>query len=262
MKIIRMKFRTYKRTLIPQDRKRTLTGFTAGMALFLILQCPGALGQQSPAVNSKNKNTVKPKSIMDSATIEDKLVSLALEGPQMRISVHQGKINEYQLKAAKNTWTNLLAFTVNYNDQTFAKSSNPNYAYVYPKYYLGITVPMGTFLSRTGVKSAREAVGISKENQEELSRTIRQNVLTRYRKYKAYESLLSIQNEVLDDLHAVYLQAEKKFADGTVSIDLYTTAAKNYNEARAARVNLQLQQDLAQLELEELIGVKLETVIK
>ncbi len=109
--------------------------------------------------NSQKKNETaaiaRPGRPVVVDSIEEKLVALAMKGPQANIIKHQGKINEYQLKGAKNAWLNLLTFNINYNDQTFAKQ-NPQNTYVYPIYYVGITIPMGTLFSRITVKLAHE----------------------------------------------------------------------------------------------------------
>jgi outer membrane protein TolC len=195
-----------------------------------------------------------------STAIEEKLVHLAWQGPEVQRTAHQAKIDEYELKAAQNTWMNLLAFNINYNEFTFNK--NPGSYYVYPRYNLGITIPLGTLFSRTAVKSAKENVEIGKDNTEIIKRTLRQEVLTAYKEYVAFAQLISIQSELVNDVKTQLAQIEEKFRAGTISIDAYNNAQKNNNVEMAALVNLKLQQDLKKLEVEKLIGVKLETVVR
>jgi outer membrane protein TolC len=193
--------------------------------------------------------------------IEERLVRLALQGPEVEKTAHESKINEYQLKAAQNTWMNLLTFNINYNEFSFAKNTTPT-AYVYPRYNLGITVPLGTLFSRTGVKSAQENIEIGKNNAELIKRDLRERVLTAYKEYVALEQLIAIQSELANDVKTQLVQIEEKFRNGTVALDLYSTAQKNNNIETASLVNLRLQRDLKKLELEKIIGVKLETVLK
>jgi outer membrane protein TolC len=193
-------------------------------------------------------------------SIEEKLVRLALQGPEMQNTVHMSKINEYELKAAQNTWTNLLAFSLNYNDQTFAKQ--PTTAYVYPKYFVGLTIPLGTLLSRTAVKSARENIEIGKNNAEIQKRTIREQVLASYKEYVTLSQLIVIQGELVNDAQALLGQSEEKFRQGKITIDDYTSAQRNNNTAKVSLINLKLEQDKKKLEIERMIGVKLETVLK
>jgi outer membrane protein TolC len=147
---------------------------------------------------------------------------------------------------------------LNYNDQSFSKT--PTTSYVYPKYFFGLTIPLGTILSRTQVKSAKESIEVGKNNQEILKRNIREEVLTKYREYRAYSQLIAIQSELVNDVQAELAQTEEKFRKGTVTIDTYNAAQKGNNSEMAALINLKLQQEIKKLEIERMIGVKLETV--
>jgi len=195
------------------------------------------------------------------SAIEERLVQLAWQGPEVERVAHQSKIDEYELKAAQNMWMNLMAFNINYNEFTFSKNT-PVTTYVYPRYNLGITIPLGTLFSRTSVRSAKENVDIGKNNMELIKRTLRQEVLTAYKQYLAFGQLIAIQSELLNDVKTQLAQIEEKFRSGTSSIDAYNNAQKNNNLEAAALVNLKLQQDLKKLELEKLIGVRLESVLK
>jgi outer membrane protein TolC len=224
-------------------------------ACLFVLCAFSVAAQKKPAYN-------RPQQIRrDSGLIEEKLVQLALQGPQVKISEHQNKINEYQLKSAKNAWLNLLTISTNYNDQSI-KSSTP-YGYVYPKYFFGVTVPLGTIISRSEVNAAREGVEISKDNQELLRRQIRADVLSKYRQYQAYEELIIIQNELVNDAQAQFDKTESAFSKGNdpaVTVEVYNAALKTKNEETAKLVNLRLQQDLVKIDLEKMIGTTLESV--
>jgi len=198
---------------------------------------------------------------IQNSIIEEKLVELAIKGPRMQELQHQNKINEYQLKSAKNAWMNILSFSINYNDQSFAHGQTPA-NYVYPKYFFGLNIPLGTLFSRTSVKSAQENIEISKATQEELKRQIRADVLTKYKQYLAYGELIDIQTEMINDVQVASAQAEDKFRKGTISIDVYSAAQRAKNDEAAKLINLQLQQDLVKLEIERMIGTSLESVIK
>jgi outer membrane protein TolC len=191
---------------------------------------------------------------------EEKLVQLALNGPVMKELQHRNRINELELTRAQRNWVNLLTVSANYNDQSFAK--NAPGTVVYPRYFFGLTVPLGTILSRTEVKSARENIEISKLNQQQLARTIRAEVLAKYRQYRAYDQLIEMQGELLNDVQASLLQTEDKFRKGQVDVEVYTAAQRSKSEVAARQVNLQLEQDLIKIDLERLIGTRLDDVIR
>lgn len=192
--------------------------------------------------------------------IEERLVQLALNGPAVKRAEHQSKLEELQLKRAKDTWLNLLTLSGNYNDQTFAKQNT--LGYVYPKFFFGVTIPMGTIFSRTDVRSAKEGIEIGKLNREELRRSIRAEVIAKYRQYKSQTEVVAIQNELLTDVETQLEEAEEKFKAGKINLEAYNVAQKGRNDERVRLINLKLQQDLYRLELEKMIGVSLDTVLK
>ena len=227
------------------------------IASFLIACATSQLRAQK--IISENER-IRALQVQDTVTFEERLVALALESPQYEGSKHQNNINELVLKKAKNSWMNLLTVSTNYNDQSFAKTNTPG-TYVYPKYFFGLNIPLGIIFSQRGeIKAAREVIELSKNNQKQLARNIRADILSKYKQYKTYGDLILLQNEVINDEQAVLLQTEQKFRDGKTSIELFNAAQKSYNSEIAKRLQLQLQQDLLKIEIEKIIGTKLEYV--
>ena len=202
------------------------------------------------------------RSILSDTAIENRLVQLALKGPGYSISNHTNKITEFDLKRVKNSWLNLLTISLNYNDQTFAKQ-NPGATVVYPKYYFGLTIPLGVIFSQgTQVKAAKEVVAMSKDKQEEQARSIKAEVLGKYKQYKLYDELLRMQSTLINDVLANASQAEENFKKGTITVEAYIATQRTSSEELAKNMNLKLQQELIQLEIEKMIGVPLESVLQ
>ena len=188
-------------------------------------------------------------------------MELALKSPEAQKVQHESKIYEYQLKNARNYWTNLLTVSTTYNDQSFsqnARSAN----IIYPKYFFGLNIPLGTLLSRTSVKSAKEGVEIGKLNEEETKRQIKVNILSKYKQYVAQGELIALETGFMNDLQAGLTQAEDKFRKGTISFEAYNIALRSRNDEQARLINLRLAQDLIKLDIEKIIGTTLESVIK
>jgi outer membrane protein TolC len=211
--------------------------------------------QAKPAENPK-LNGVDTSGL----TIEQKLVALALSGPAKKSLVNQSKINEYQLRAAKNTWVNLLTLSANFNEQN-AFTQNQAATFVFPRYFFGVNIPLGTLLSRTSVKAAKEQLSITKNNIEQLDRDVKADILSKYKEYQTYGELITVQSQTLDDEEAAYLQAKEKFRNGVILIEEYNIVQKKYNGELAAKLNLQMQRDLKKIEIERIIGTSLESVL-
>jgi outer membrane protein TolC len=245
------------------NRLMTRLNGKALISFSMFICCSLLLNAQNKPANRATNRPPISASINDTTgetQIEERLVALALNGPTMQAVVHEGRINEFELRGAKNAWMNLLTVSANYNEFSLQKNTNNNI--VFPRYFFGVTIPLGTILSRTQVKAATEAVEINKLNQEDKRRTIRADVLSKYKQYKAYNTLITLQNESLSDVEAALLQSEESFRKGTISIDAYNTAQKAKGDALERLVNLRLQKDIVELEIERLIGTDLESVIK
>ena len=220
--------------------------------------------------NSHSKNDTLPlfrgarptaSSPNSDAQIQERLVQLALAGPVYDVSGHEIAAAQQNLSKAKRSWLNLLSVSADYNDQTFAKTNS--LGYVYPKYFFGVTIPIGLFFSMgPDIQREKENVAIAHDNQEQLARNIRADVLAKYTQYKTYSTMIAIQNNVVDDEEALRKQTEKKFQDGTISIEQYNLANKIYGDDLTRKLNLQLQQDLVKIDIEKMIGVSLESVLK
>jgi len=201
--------------------------------------------------------------VNDSA-IENRLVELTLKGPEYDGSIHQGRIAQLELKRAKSTWLNLLTISTNYNDQSFAKPvSNGQATYVYPKYFFGITIPLGIFFSQGNqVKTARESIANGKDQQEILARTLKMQVLMKYKQYKFYAVQIEMENELSNDVAVNASQAEQNFRQGKITVEAYILSQRAKNEEMVKIMNLQLQQDLIRLDIERMIGVSLDSVLR
>jgi outer membrane protein TolC len=211
------------------------------------------------------RNSRATSSLNHDSLIQERLVQLALNGPSYSIAGHEITFAEYNLMRAKRTWLNLLSLSANFNDQDFKSPSVApgQYTYVYPKYFFGVTIPIGLFFTMgPDIKKERENVAIAHDQQEQLARTIRADVLSKYAQYKSYGNLLEVQNNVVDDEEALRRQVEKKFQDGSLSIEQYNQANKIYGEDLTKKLNLQLQQDLLKIDIEKMIGVNLESVLR
>jgi outer membrane protein TolC len=201
--------------------------------------------------------------VLPDSVIESRLINLALKSPEYQRVAHQNKVSEYQLKSARNQWMNFLTISANYNDLTFTKSNVPQ-TYVYPKYLFGLTLPLGTIISSKQAKIAKENLDISALSEEETRRKLKQDVLSLYKKYKAQGEIMRIETAYLNDLQITLTQVDEKFKknDPSVTFENYNTALRNRNDQQARLINLKLEQDLTRLELEQIIGTSLETVLK
>ena len=244
--------------------------------LLLTGHCLSVWAQNPPSKTTKPTSPSAPSASLPATTtpspllrinndlsdtvMENRLVALALHGPDYDITVHQAKMDELAVKQAKTTWLNLLSISGDYNNLTFAKQTNA--AYVYPKYLIGITIPLGIIFSQgNSVKTARESMKKGLDQQEITARQLRTTVLGKYKQFKMYTNLIEMETEVSNDVQANFSQAEENFRQGKITVDAYIAAQRLKNEEMTKILNLQLQQDLIRLDIERMIGVPLDQVL-
>lgn len=249
-------------------RSRCRAGIPAVLLLVLLAGATNTIAQRTTPNTSLYRRKTDSmaavrRGILPDSSIENRLVALALQAPRYDAAGHQINVANSQLMLARRAWFNLLTFSVNYNDQTFAHTTTSQYGYVYPKYFFGLIIPVGLFFTMgPQIHAARENVKIAEDVREELARTIRMDVLTKYHTYKNYEALILLENTIVVDNQAAVSQIEQKFRDGTVSIDQYNAANKAFGDEKAKLLNLQLAQDLVRLDIERMIGTSFDSVIK
>jgi outer membrane protein TolC len=202
--------------------------------------------------------TVTLPQIADSL-IQKKLVELATAGPSSEIIEHQNQILHYQLKGAKNAWLNLFTLSFNYNELSMKGGST---SYVYPRYFVGFNVPLGTILSRTQVKASKEQIKVKGNEMEILRRNVTTGIQKMYLQYKHFISLVVLQRNVSDDEETSYLKAKTNFKNGLMNIEIYTQAQKRYTEELIKAKQLELDRDMLKLEIEGMIGMTLEDAIR
>ena len=206
-----------------------------------------------------------PRPLPSDSVVEERLVTLALQGPLYDVSLHQIKIGEYAVKTAKKSWFNLLAVSFNFNefDLPGATQQQQQYAYVYPKYFFGITIPVGSIISKSAeIKTARENLKITRDSQEILARSIRADIITKWHQYQSTKALLDIETSVSVEFQTAATLAESQYKQGTTTLQLYSEAIRSNSIESAKLVTLQLQRDMYRIQIEQVIGVSLDSVIK
>ena len=240
------------------------------LALLSFFTCFFAQAQK-PTNDARGSSTY----ILDSDTgrsvdIREKLVRLALQNPTYEVADHQVNIAAFQLKVARSSWLGLFAANGNVNEYTISPPkatvvngqaiSNPIY---YPRYNFGLTIPLDVFsVKPNNVKIARENYAIAAAQRTEKYRQIKVDVLTRYEDYLLDKQKLEYQIQITQDQYTVYKKAEKDYADGSIKLEDLNKSYKGWVDEQTRRLEFQRNANVAKLELERIIGVKLEDVIK
>ncbi|GAA3944705.1 hypothetical protein GO495_31200 [Chitinophaga oryziterrae] len=211
--------------------------------------------------------TVKPVKDATQEDIQNKLVQLAYSNPSIKIRDYEKDKTVSELHKSGANWLNYVTVSANLNEVTLKtyKSTNTtdirNQIY-YPLWNVGINVPLGSLTGKANdVKIARKNVDIATAEQEVAKRQVKAMVLSKYHDYLMTKEMLTLQNEVTEDDYTAFQTAETKLASGSISYESYTTTSQRYNDDRNKKLSLERDLSNVKLEIEEIIGVRLEDVI-
>lgn len=211
--------------------------------------------------------TTKPVKDATQDDIQNKLVQLAYNNPSIKVRDYEKDKTVAELHKSGANWLNYVTLSANLNEVTLKtyKSTNTtdirNQIY-YPLWNVGINVPLGSLVGKSSdVKIARKNVAIATAEQESARRQVKAMVLSKYHDYLMTKEMLTLQNEITEDDYTAFQTAETKLASGSISYESYTTTSQRYNDDRNKKLSLERDLSNVKLEIEEIIGVRLEDVI-
>jgi outer membrane protein TolC len=241
----------------------TMNRIIAGICLG-ILTAATAKAQQPTGRNvstyHSNQDTSK---ITD---IREKLVQLALQNPKFEVADRNVNVASYQLRKAKGGWLGALSATGNLNElslkQNQGNTGGVNQATLFPRYNFSLNLPLDYFTSRANeVKIAKENLYIANAQKNDQYRDIRKAVLSKYEDYLMHKEKLELITRMTQSEYTEYKLAEKDFADGLVTPEVFKRAENSYYEQQMRKVELQRNFNIAKLELEQMIGVSIDDVL-
>jgi len=245
---------TKKNTLMMFSLRKTLVAFSFIPSL--------SLGQ-----NIDYNLIILPSNAKD-IQIPERLVQIAwANNPTVQILNHQVKAAEYGKKIAARNFLNTISATGNLTEYNINPPSTSNiYPSFYPRYNFAMSVNLGyIFTDPIKVKRAQEETAIAVENINSRKLALRAEVLRRYQIYETNRRLRDIQASQEVNTRNFYNKAKDKFEkieNATVSeFYEYTSAEENENNKKAQLLVAERELYLSKVDLEELLGVKLEDAL-
>ena len=194
--------------------------------------------------------------------IRERLVQLALQNPTYEMVDHASQAASYQIKIAKSAYLGLFSASGNLNEFTINSAVNgttyPNY---YPKYNFAVNIPFDIFTRTTNnVKIARENYYISTAAKNEKFREIKADVLSKYENYLMAKQQVEFQGRLTQSEYSTFKRAESDFAENLIKLDDVEKSQKNYITEQLKSLMFQRDFNITKIELEKVIGVKIEDV--
>lgn len=231
------------------------------MKNIIVLFCCILFSKISFSQNVDYNSIILPDGIEDIG-FEEKLVRLAWQNyPANEVAQHEVLKAKNNIGIAASSWMNLVSLTGNLNEFNIDPSAAPTTNNFYPRYNIGLRIPLGIFIETPKkVKIAKEDLKISELNLNQLKLAVRAEVLKRYQNYLSAKELLKIDTEAENDAYNSYLLIEQQFKNSEVNVSQFMQTSKLYSDQRAKKVISESNYETSIVELEELIGVKLQDV--
>jgi outer membrane protein TolC len=215
--------------------------------------------QSKPASISNSVNN----SIPDSA-IRERLIVLAMSNPAITEANAMVNSAQYELKRAKTSWLNTVSVSGNINELVVNNTTINGMpaSTLFPKYNVGVNLPLGMF-SKQEKNISKEKVKVFEAQKEGKTRAIRKEVLIRYENYKEKKELFELQKQMTDGQYSNYQQKQKEYASREISkLEEVNKEFELWVEQRSKQRTKEKELKVAELELEELIGMSITDAIR
>jgi outer membrane protein TolC len=203
-------------------------------------------------------------------SFEDYLVQLAWTfSPEAESSKYEIEAHNQEIQLAQKDWTRNLGAAVNLNDVSLPalsiKPANPTAPRIatYPLWQVGLGISFGDLIQRKNkVKFAESHKKMSEADLNVKRNKIKAEVLKRYQEFLVAQEILKIRLQSLDVAQSNKTQISSLFSVNKATFEDYNQANKSYFDALESRTKAQSDIRIRQIEMEELLGTKWESVEK
>ena len=209
------------------------------------------------------------------ATFEDYLVQMAWKNNPSNetITGYEVEYRKQEVQMAKKEWLRNMSGAINLNDNNYTTltgrrnrdSANSPITNIvtFPLVNLSFGVNLGDLVSRKyRVAAATQKQKIAEAEIGSKRLRVRGEVLGRYQKYLESLDVLKVRVQALEVTDGAKTQISNLFALNKAKFEDYSDANQAYFDAMEQKVRAESEVKAARYALEEVIGVKWETVEK
>lgn len=193
---------------------------------------------------------------------EEKLVRLAWQNhPSNTMLENQLNIADTEIKLAKRNWLNRFNVTGNLNEFTINPNTLRDVPVFFPRYNISATLSLGMFINeplQVRVRKDEREIALKTIDSKKLA--LRAEVLRKYQTYLTNEALYELRQKAVNESATAVSLLEQGVKKGERSLQEFDRATGDLNSLRALAIIAEGEYKLAKIDLEELIGVKLEDV--
>jgi outer membrane protein TolC len=182
-----------------------------------------------------------------------------------RVRYFQNRVNVAATNVSKTKVSWLDALTLSYVYQpgtTVIDPVNPKTSY-FKGLQAGVFLNVGTLVAKPSlIKQAKQEMMVTQSEQEEYRITLSTEVKRRFYTYIQRIGELKLQVRAAEDAEAQLKDVKFKFEKGEETFDSYSKVLIQLTEHQQTKIQAETNVFMAKADLEELIGTKLENIIK
>lgn len=200
-----------------------------------------------------------------SEDFSEKLVRLAWNNNPANKAIQANvAIAEDNVTLARWQWLERINISGNVNEFTLTGGPNEetrNRALFYPRYNIGISLSPGMIVQIPAkTRQAKQALTIANYNVNEQKLQTRKLVLQLYQDFLLSKQILEMETRMSESSTSGFQITEERFKRGQVMLEDYNQAAAAHIAQQRQRLVAESTYIRAKLELESLLGVKIEEV--
>jgi outer membrane protein TolC len=223
----------------------------------IVLLSTGALCQ-----NIDYNKIILPSGVQTSDFAE-KLVQIAWRNhPSNEVFRRQVNVEGYETKKSAVQWLDVIHVQGNLNQFVLNPGSDVlSRAPFFPKYNVHADMSLSwLFTIPYSTKQGRERVVIAQSQVNAQKLLVRNSVLKSYNEYLMREKVFKIHSQLALDNETSHKLVEQKFKSGQVTFETYSASLTTFSTASLAQLEAERDYKNAKLDLEQLIGMRLEDV--
>jgi outer membrane protein TolC len=193
----------------------------------------------------------------------EKLVQIAWRNhPDNEMFRRQVDVAGYDVKKSSAEWADIVHFRGNLNEYVLNPGADQfSRASFFPKYNISADISLGMFFQIPyNVKQNKERLMIAQTQVNSQKLLVRNQVLKAYNEYLMREKMFKIQSQLALDTETSHKLVEQKFKSGEITFETYSQSLTAFSAVTLSQLQAEKDFKNSKLDLEQLIGMKLEDV--
>jgi outer membrane protein TolC len=224
--------------------------------LFLVISAP-VFGQNI------DYNKIILPDYSKSADFGERLVQIAWKNHPDNEAIRRNvNVATVDVRQSVTAWLDIFSFAANMNEFTINPATDIyGRSAFWPRYNVRANISLGQLFSIPyTTRRNKELLSVAHANVNSQKLLVRNSVLKAYNEYLLHEKIFKVQSQLLLDNETSHKLMEQRFRNGEIDFTMYSTSLTSYSNMTVSQLQAERNFKNAKLDLEQLIGMRLEDV--